>query len=573
MLTRFGAFARNHAAVLILAVVVASLTAFPQLIAEKRMGAAYQGVHPVVIDDQLFYLARAHETIDGHPTLGNPYLAEYKNVPGVQFWIPDMVLAYVSTLLGGLRAGALVFDFVFPFLIILLSYAILFTLTRDRLLSVAFAALLDPGLFFAVFLRTPNPQLFTVFLTAFLCLMFALVRASRRWAIAATLLGGSLFYIYPFYWTYWVVIVVVACVLAYLFMRETKAHRMLAAVLGGALVLGIPYFIQAYQAAKLSYYAESLQRIGVIATHFPSGIIILSYVAITLALMGWCWWKRLIPFSPLSVLVASAAAAGAVVVNQHVITGSNFYFAGHYKLLVTFMCVFGIAWCLSALLRRYVPEEYRALGRWAIASALILFACVRVIAPVSSLATPHAADIAAQRYGPVVGWLDAHTKTDDVVYANQMLSPYIPAYTRDNVFYSTWADTSYLPQSEVEARFIGVHYFDPAFTRETITNAEIDALGAQYLGAYQHAVMINKVRKLFGLVPLQVERYPEARIQKLLDEARAVRASTFRNALQGRRVDYLVWDTVADPAWRVPQTPGLTRLYEANGVIVYSVQQ
>lgn len=556
---------------LLFALTIASLTAFPQLIAEKRMGAAYQGVHPVVIDDQLYYLVRAHETLDGHPTLGNPYLAEYKNVPGVQFWIPDMVLAYVSMLFGGLHAGALVFDFVFPFLLILLSYAILFILTRDQLLSVAFAAFLDPGLFFAVFLRTPNPQLFVVLLAAFLCLVLALTYKSRRWAIATTVLGGSLFYIYPFYWTYWVVIVAVACVLSYLFVRETRAHRMFAAVLSGTLLLGIPYFVQTYQAAQMPDYAESLQRIGVIATHFPSGIIILSYVAITLALMGWCWWKRILPLTPLFVFVASAALAGAIVVNQHVITGSNFYFAGHYTLFVQWMSVFGIAWCLSALLKRYVPETNSAPARWGLALLLLLFASSRVIAPVSSLAAPHAADIAAQRYGPVLAWLDAHTKTDDVVYANQMLSPYIPAYTRDNVFYSPWADVSYLPQSEVESRFIAVRYFDPAFTRETITDAEIDVLGAQYLGAYQHTAMINKVRKLFGLTPLQIERRPEAVIQRLLAEARSVRAGTFQHALQGRRVDYLAWDTIADPAWRVPQTPGLTRLYEANGIAVYAV--
>lgn len=568
----FVTFLRVHAAALLLALVVASLTAFPQLVAEQRMGSTYQGVHPTVINDQLYYLARAHETLDGHPTLGNPYLAEHKDVLGVQFWIPDMVLAYIALFFGDLHTGTIIFSFLFPFLIISLSYAIMFTLSRDRLFSVAFAALLDPGIVFYPFLRTPNPQLFAVLLAASLCLILALKHKSTRWAVVATLLGASLFYIYPFYWTYWVVIVLTAGVSSYLFIRETKAHQMLAAVFCGASVLAIPYFVQTYQASKMPYYAESLQRIGVIATHFPSGIIILTYVGIALVLMAWCWWKKIIPLTILSVFAASIAIAGAVVVNQHVITGSNFYFAGHYTILVQFMSMFGIAWCFSALFKKYIPEKYSAFARWSFASVLIVFAFSQVISPVSSLATPHQENIVIQRYGPVLEWLDAHTKTDDVVYANQTLSLYIPVYTRDNVFYSTYADVSYLPQSEVEERFMGVRYFDPTFTRETITNFEFDVLGAKYLGTYQHGLQINKVRKLFGLAPLPIERYPEEIIQKLLAEAERVRASTFKNALHGYRVDYLVWDTLADPLWNFSKTPGLTKLYEANNLVVYSVQ-
>lgn len=571
MLARFG-FLRTHSAALILAAIVASLTAFPQLIAEERMGSAYQGVHPVVIDDQLFYLVRAHETFDGHPTLGNPYLAEHKDTPGMQFWIPDMILAYLASFVGGLHAGTIFFDFLFPFLIVSLSYAIIFVLSRDRLFAIAFAALLDPGIVFLPFLRTPNQQLFTVLLATSLCLILALKHTNTRWAIAATLLGASLFYIYPFYWTYWVVIMLIACGASYVFIRETKAHQMLAAVFCGASLLAIPYFMQMYQASKISYYAESLQRIGVIATHFPSGVIILMYASIALILMAWCWWKKILPLNSLFIFMASTAVAGIVVVNQHVITGSNFYFAGHYTIFVQFMSMFGIAWCFSALSVRYIPEKYVHVIRWIFAMLLILFALSRVIAPVLSLATPQPPDVAAERYGPVLTWLDTHTKTDDVVYANQTLSPYIPAYTRDNVFYSTWADVAYLPQSEVDARFIGTRYFDPTFTRDMILNFEIDVLGAPYLGEYQHTVMINKLRKFFGLAPLPTERYPEEIIQKLLTEAKRVREGTFKDALQGYRVDYLVWDTRADPLWKIPKTSGLIKLYEANDIAVYSVQ-
>ena len=164
---------RRHWPAILLALAVGALTALPPLIAQQRMGDAYQGIRPLVIDDQIYYQARAHETQDGHPMLGNPYLREDKNQPAVQFWMPDMVLSYFNPA---------VLDVVFPFLIIILSYAILFKLTRDKLLSLAGAALLDPGFVYSPFLRTPNPQLFVLLLLALLLLVYALERMRTRWS-------------------------------------------------------------------------------------------------------------------------------------------------------------------------------------------------------------------------------------------------------------------------------------------------------------------------------------------------------------------------------------------------------
>src|SRR4051812_36501408 len=106
---------RKHWGVLLLALIAGSIVAFPQVIAEHRMGATFQGVHPLMSDDEQYYLARAHETVDGHALLGNPYLAEYKSSPGVQFWLPDTILTHISLFLfGDIHKGIVFWDFVLP---------------------------------------------------------------------------------------------------------------------------------------------------------------------------------------------------------------------------------------------------------------------------------------------------------------------------------------------------------------------------------------------------------------------------------------------------------------------------
>src|SRR6185437_11799984 len=167
-------------AALTLALIAGALTAFPQIIAEHRMGAAYMGVHPLVTEDKLYYLARAHETLDGHPTLGNPYLAEDKNIPGVQFWMPDAFFASVdSFLFGDLHTGEIIWDFILPFGIVLAAYGISFLLTGDVLLALAATIVIEPGRFFLEYSRTPNPQLFLVLLLALLFTLLSIKKGKR----------------------------------------------------------------------------------------------------------------------------------------------------------------------------------------------------------------------------------------------------------------------------------------------------------------------------------------------------------------------------------------------------------
>lgn len=560
---------RKHWVAMLLALVVGASVAIPQTIAEYRMEAAYQGVHPIVSDDELYYLARAHETLDGHPTLGNPYLAEHKSEIGVQFWLPDTILTNIGVAVTrSLRGSTLIWDFVLPALAVLLTYAVLFFLIEHVLLSVGISALLNLYLFFTQLNRTPLPQLFVLLLLAFYVLLKAVETHERKWVLSATVCGGVLFYVYPFYWTYWIVVVGLLCGASVLFFWKTDAYKTPLFITLGALFMGIPYFIQTYVASKLPHYAESLMHISVIETHYPSGLVDTAYALLVTGILLVAWYMRVVPRTHTTVAVAAMALAGAVALNQQIITGVEDLPTLHYGMAVVYTSTFGLLYASVYFAQRFLTLHAKTAASVA-GICLIVISLAGVAPKVIATATPSNESIQAQRYGPIFDWLNSNTKTDEVVYANEVLSPYIPAYTHNNVFFSNWVFLSYISQSEIEKRFLGSRYFDLPLSREEILEAESELFGSYYMARFQHSQTINKLHKIFGLKPVSVERYPEVVVEKLKARAKDLEKGSFENALSGLKANFVVWDSIKDSHWRLPKN--FTKMFEANGLIVYAI--
>ncbi|KKU78933.1 MAG: hypothetical protein UY04_C0022G0001 [Parcubacteria group bacterium GW2011_GWA2_47_7] len=278
-LKNFTQFLGRHGFALFFALVVGLLTLAPQLVVENNMGSSYLGIHQQMNDDENYYLARAQDIMDGHPTLSNPYLAEYKDGLSMQFWMPDAFLAVVgSVLFGNLRNGMLAWDFLLPTLLFLVSYAIVFSLIRDRLLSLGTAVLLHFGLFFHEFGRSPSPQfnfIFSLLLTFFL---IQVIRTkSVKWILLSVASFGALFYSYTYYWTYWIVALMLVTIGVFVFFRAKQLLLPFVSIVGGGIILGIPYFLDTIASTRLPYYAETVERVGMISSHTPSGISIVIF--------------------------------------------------------------------------------------------------------------------------------------------------------------------------------------------------------------------------------------------------------------------------------------------------------
>lgn len=559
--------------VIALALLAGTLTFAPQIVLNRSLGDEYAGVRQSMNPDEEYYMARQQDVIDGHVTLGNPYLYEHKDEPGLQVWVPDALLAWGSDMLfGDVHDGALFWDFVLPGVIVLLTYAVLMLYTREHILSLAVTAFASIGLYLEVYNRSPSPQFNFVFFLVFLILFLqTILKRTYSYALAAALSLGALFYVYTYYWTYAFVLLGLALVGAFIFFRKERLHQKIAAVFGGGLLLGIPYFWTLHATSSLPYYQASLARVGMITTHSPSGIFIVFSGAAVFGLMLVLWRLRVLAFSPLTVVAASGVLAGVIATNHHLITGLNLEFSTHYHWVSMYADIFAVALCAQAILARMGAwEDY---ARRALLAFVIAFSLAATYQTVERQIVPTPEFIASQRYAPVLAWLNANTNVDDVVYADQSLSGIIPAYTHDNVFFSGAAGLYIMPQSEIRSRFLAAHYFDTALTREIMTDGlamERQVYGNYYIEVSAHTRSLNKLRRIIGLEPLPIERYPEADIESLIQEWQDQKARSFMQILSQYRVDYVVWDRAAHPEWRIDAIPGLRKVFEDGDIVVYT---
>ena len=99
MATKIFKKVKKHWPAILIAVVLGSLMIWPFFYFQVALGDEYGGILNQVIDDELFYMARIKDVVDGYPTLGNAYLFEHKNQLPQQLFLPEFLLAQPLKLL------------------------------------------------------------------------------------------------------------------------------------------------------------------------------------------------------------------------------------------------------------------------------------------------------------------------------------------------------------------------------------------------------------------------------------------------------------------------------------------
>lgn len=560
---------RKHYSVLILALAVGALTVLPQVLAIKQV-PNFQGIYKTVNNDELYYLARAKEVIDGHSAIANPYLYEHKNEPPVQIGLPEYVLARPLAILNiDLHHGFLFYDFLLPALGVILSYGIVYFLTKRVLLSFFTAAFLHLNLFLYIFNRSPSPQFNFLFWLSlfFLWLRFIEVPSLTR-AVLVGLNFGLLFYIYPYYWTFYVVFFAVYIFLNYVY-KQPIPYKQYLIIFGITLLVAIPYFINLGHSVSLPYYDETLSRIGLITSHFPSGRKIVMWGSLLLVLILLARYKKVVSLNPRLLLFISGTVAAMVTVNHHLITGKNLQFSSHYWQLSVFVFVFATAYLLSQWLA--LPKPYKQKIILFTILALVIF--VRPLKYFSYVAagglryTP--AEINQQRYAPVFEWLRRNTKPDEVVFANNAMSVLIPIYTANNVFFQSLAGLHFVSNGEVQERFVLNNFWDTFNPTYAVAN-RFNIWGAYYPTLYDHNQSKNKIRSWFGLAEKEYVKYPPEAIDSFLRLAEKVQSQDFATQLKKYRVNYFVEDKKND-RWPIDKLLFLKPVFQTDDLLIYEV--
>ncbi len=557
----------KHKTAVILALVLSFLMIWPQLHFMVSSGKDFRGIVPSFVDDEDFYNARVKDVIDGHPMIGNAYLFEHKNSLSIQF-LGEYLLAQPLKFFGlSVIQGRFLYNLLLPSLSFLLTYLIFYLISKSRRWSAIFSSFLFFGLYLGNFLRPVSPQLnFIFWLTQFIFL-WRLVKevSSRKFLLLNIVNLGLLFYIYPYYWTFYVVFLAILAGIYFIYDRGLSLA--MVKVISGGFVIGIPYFINSYSFSQAPEYAETITRVGLIFSRFPSGIWIISWAFVLAALFALALKRKLINFNDKTALLFIGGILAAVISsNSNIITGKNLEFSSHYRMLSVFFFSFSFAYLWKLYLERNF--RYKKIAGMVLLSVALLLSAQNTYAYLKQHSV--SASPGDQDYALLFNWLNKNMPKDSVIYANDTLSNLIPIYTSNNVFYSENANLFLAGDSEIITRFVLNNYFE-TFNREFVIKNARSIYRVRYIDKYGKAVQSNKLRKLLGIKTVPEVFLPEDAINNVLNRAVKLQKEDLEKELKNFRVDYVLWDKDKNPEWKFGNKKFVSKIFEHNSLVLYSV--
>lgn len=565
---------RKHFPAFILALAFGFSIILPALVTKFRYNVPFSNLVNIRIDDEFFYYARIRDVIDGYPTIGNAYLWEHKSKPPSPVFIGEWLIAQPLKIFRmNVVAGGVLYDFLLPPVNFILVYACFFILTRRRWLALAAAALLFLFLFPSDFGRSVSPQFNFIFWLTLLLLALALIHSPpprRRYFLMffAALNFGLLFYIYAYYWTFYLTLFAIFIFLLG-FSRLWGEVKSVTAIAAGGLICAVPYFLTMLRAMRLPEYGETLRRLGLIDTRFPSGLAIVIPAVILLAVLAFSIRRKIVFWDRLTIFLASGLLGSIVVVNQHIITGKNLEFSSHYYLPAAFWMSFVVAYIASALITRWTRYERvltMCLGGLA-AVVVIFYSGLNLLSTFRSLPAGNSGD----RYTAVMDWINRNVKKDEVVYASGDLSMLIPIYTSANVYFAVPARLAFVPNAEILDRFI-INNWYRLLTRDFVIANLRSIYGVYDIDLAAHTAQENRVRPLFGLPPLPVNTLSEDAAAKVANRYAELHRGNFERELKKYRIDYLIWNRVSEPQARFGELPFLEKLNDVGEFRIYRVR-
>lgn len=559
-------FFKRHIFIIVLAFIFGGLMVAPLIYYQLKLGSNYRGVEPQLVDDELLYLARERDVIDGYHKLSNPYIWEHKNGLPEQILLPENVLALPLKLFNiNVTAGRRIYNFLLPALAFILTYAAIYLVGHSRFWAAIFTLFLFWDLFLFKFMRPVSPQFNFVFWLTQLALLWLLIE--KRWDRGLVFWNalnlGLLFYIYPYYWTFYLAFMVLLAIVYFVYERNLS-FKILKIIIGG-LAIGAPYLYYSYNYVSQSDYRETITRLGLIYSHFPSGIVSVFWAAVVFFLFLVSLKKKLILLDVKSLFFFTGLVSAVAVLNQHIVTGKNLEFSSHYLMPISFFLILAFAY----LWPRFIKDNpyYTKVVKGLIILVFLAIAVIQALKYKNNLVAT-ANDDYIQRYGVIFEWLRKNTSRDSVVYANEDLSELIPVYTPNNVFYARNANLFLMSDQEVTDRFILNNFFEN-FSEDFIKASERSIYGVRYVDEYGHIVQGNKLRRLLGLVTKSTDRFPQGAVQTVMNRTNELKKHNLAVNLTGYRIDYFVWDKNKNPAWQLSKQKFLKKLFEDENFAIF----
>ena len=449
--------------------------------------------------DERHYASRINEVYDGHYSIANPDLKEYKEAP--HFWQPlsELIIGCSAKFIGLKIESLLVLsDFIFPFILFLIIYTLAYHLIGSRTLALLctcammmvnififgppqaliywvlrfsnldLAPVLNPKSSF-LFSRTVNPQFNLIpFFLSLISIYGVVFRESKKYVVFSGILIGSFFYCNFYYWSY----VIGGCGLFSLYSLLKKDYKtvwkFIFSVLIGGLI-SLPYWVSAHELRSAPFFEEALNRTYMVYTHalyLPK----IEILAIAFFLIFYPQKDR--PY----IFISSFLLAGLVCENSQVLTGMKM--APYHW---TIYCQAPVLWLAYVLMvnnigKRWPGNKYIILIKQkknVLASLLIFLAFFNAVH--TQIIYTYATDrekgprafyekslptwLGYQKLYPALDWLNKEGEKDSVVLASVWTSYLITSFTHCNILVGWHTHTYLISDQELLERWLIKSYF------------------------------------------------------------------------------------------------------------------
>lgn len=440
------------------------------------IGAFTHPVYTASIDDNLYYLARIANVGHGYPGIGNPFYFEHRFDAAPAFTLPDQVAA-LPLLAHASLPLALAFDFLTCSIVfLLLCYALLRRVPLDRWLAVAGSALLYAEVY-GWLLHPVFKYIYLVFVAFVLAI--ALVERTPRFRSFGPPLVAALaalsFYTYGYLWQI-VGATLLALIVLHLLRREWRHAGIYLAAGAAGLIGGLPEIAQLMHQFADPIYRETMARIGLVATHWPTLEQYYYGRWLLLAMLGWYLLRRRLLASAIEDALVYGLGTGLALANwSNLISGQEMELGEHVGRFIMWYVMLAVI--LFALHARTLARER---GRW-LAKAAVAVLFLALVASAASnlrhsgpwdLIRGHAKVTNEAQLRGVLEWLAA--KPPSVVLADDFLALYIPIYTPSFDLYSPSGRLQMVSDSEVLDRYLTAHAIGPVPTPAALA-ADVNA--------------------------------------------------------------------------------------------------
>lgn len=462
-------------------------------------------------------------------------------------------------------------DFVLPFLLFLLIYALFFISGKNKSLALIFTTIFCL-LFIGTIGRPINPQFSFLFFITGAILLWKIYKEKefKKQIIYNFLLGINftvLLYMYPYFWT--TLLAVYFIVLTYNNLTKKRLYGVLAFTIA-AIPLSVPYFINTYNAIKSPFYIETIARAGLFHSYFPASYYNVAPVIVTMFFYFMSKKKIRQDSFPFFLLIA------ALLINwQNIFTGKYMLFATHYIMVTAFLVFWSIFLIFSGINKFVFKQNFLIIICFVLP---LFFLCFRNLNEMkdyifTKMETDKYRQI--QKLSRLFDWLNNNTLKNSVIYVVDSAEKenLFPVYTNNNVYSNAFSGVFLMSDIEMERRWVRNNIFRKNLTAEEVEASYWDIWAQKFLDGYNNRETRIKFFGLLGVKLAKERRVPLENINRVISDFKQANKNNAIDIIKEYEADYIVVnnDFLTGTKDKIKNTGKTKHLIDIDSYSIYKI--